>query len=366
MNLHGRLSIPSEQQIFCSEMASYIRNMEFSRLEDIIREGNGSNPSSFKKYCSSSVSDIKLEGWDSIISDIVKLINDKKEVTAISINISGYGEGDGAYFENSYYDDKSFPFSTSSRLDIAEKAKANSTPWQGNFLDGESHLRCPTLDASFHAVQNYPYRHEGPIKNQDGQWVLPPEFIGFTLCVWFLYLRVNQAIQRDVQEIGLPAIMPVIVGQHGFGPIFDAVYMSSKSQNHQDIADKILNEREEASKKRFLAEIDEKTSEYKSARRNCIEFSQYTGDERAISHIDFCECRESNELKRLEISLPCPSWKLPQSAFEEFLIEFRNQWIAKTPAGKALFPNGISDNYYRKQEPPRPSIRQRIFGRKAS
>jgi hypothetical protein len=366
MNLHGRLSIPSEQQIFCSEMASYIRNMEFSRLEEIIREGNASNPSSFKKYCSSSVSDIKLEGWDNIISDIVKLRNDKKEVTAISINISGYGEGDGAYFENSYYDDKSFPFSTCSRLDIAEKAKANSTPWQGNFLDGESHLRCPTLDAAFHAVQNYPYRHEGPIKNQDGEWVLPPEFIGFTLCVWFLYLRLNQVIQRDVQEIGLPIIMPVIVGQHGFGPIFDAVYMSGKSQNYQEIADKKLKEQDEASKKRFLAEIDERISEYRDIRANCIEFSRDHRSKMAESYIDFSECREENELKRLEILLPCPSWKLPQSAFEEFLIEFRNQRIAKTPSGKAFFPDGIPDNYYKKQEPPHLSIRQRIFGRKAS
>jgi hypothetical protein len=240
--------------------AGLIRAEAFDTLEAELQEQLEANPSPFAAACRASTrSGVAMLGWDQLHANIATLDRKGTPCTAIGIDLTGHGEGIEPSFEVSLYTDSAFPFSTADRDTLLAASMNYGVPWQGCFDEIEANLECRGLGKLHVAICGYPHRFDGIGAT------LPPDFAGFTLALWWLYLRVHQGIADALAEHGVPRAMPVLVGEHDFGPWLVSVVMAREVSDTSARIAHILADRAERSRhfydlttERMIAEIREK------------------------------------------------------------------------------------------------------------
>lgn len=318
MDLAARLLSADYRRAFEREMAGLIRSMAFSEVERTIIEGLKSHPSPFSAACLETPADqVRITGWEELFADIAAAEGRGKQCTAIGIDLSGHGEGEEPAFEVSLYDDGRFPFSTAGRADILAHNEHYGTPWQGCFVDTSESLQCDGLRQVFQAVSSYEYRFWSHGAE------LPQYYVGFTLTVWFIYLRVNQAIKRDLETIGLPRPMPVVVGEHDFGPWYETVYMVDRVADHAASIARITAARTEKSKADFDAITHQRVAELVETRSILRHWRSWLRPAKRKQAIDLAEAHERLLLAEMQPTLAKPTWRMDGKEFADVVEQFR-------------------------------------------
>ena len=260
--------------------AGLIRALDFDALAADLESQIDENPSRFAALSRAALRGaVTISGWEELAADMAALTAKGRQVTALGIDLTGHCEGAEPGFEISFYGDSSFAFSTATRENLLAASGDYSTPWQGDFLECEPLLECRGLAALHTAIREYPDRfvQSGP---------LPQDFAGFTIALWILYLRIHRTIAETLAARGLPQAIPVIVGEHDFGPTCNGVYMVERLSDDGQAAARILAERAEANRlhydrytEQMIAEMREKRALVRSwpwwraraQRKNAIE-----------------------------------------------------------------------------------------------
>lgn len=261
--------------------AGLLRALDFGTLEGKLTAQLADNPSSFAPLCrASNLEGVTVTGWEDLHADIAALDRRGKPCTAVGIDITGHNDGDEPAFEVALYDDSAFAFSTADRDALLAVSGGYPVPWQGCFAEIDSVLECDGLALLHRAIRSYPHRWESVGAE------LPRDYAGFVLALWWLYLRIHQAVADALATYGLPRAMPVILDEHDFGPQVGAVHMAAQIADTGARTARILDARDQASRlhhdrvtEQSIMEIREKRAAVRSwtfwrnraQRRNAIE-----------------------------------------------------------------------------------------------
>ena len=199
-----------------------------------------------------------------------------------------------------------FRFSTASREEILSQCESGTMAWTGSFLYIHHALTCDGLGKLYSSLARYQHRYwRPPIAAADSTATdVPQDFVAFTLGSWFLYLRIHKALWSDLHIRGLPHRMPVVVGQHDFGPRLDSVYTSETIPDDSEAnrrVSRIFAERQAERSRIIQSEINTAIAELR-------EFY------RVVRMFPFYRYKARNELadqltRQLKVS--CQSQKLP-------------------------------------------------------
>lgn len=205
-------------------LRSALREPALGELDALLRSWIDEHPGPLTALCR-DVGAVSITGWDALDADIAALAAKGTLCSAVGIDVTGHHEGYGPGFEVSLYSDKSFSFSTSVRRSILAGCEFYGTAWQGAFEDIVHSLSCSGLEALHGGVANHPQRH------WSGGSEIPDDYPDYFIGVWFLYLRVNEALAAAVADGCLPYPMPLLVSEHDFGPWFETVHLLDRVVN---------------------------------------------------------------------------------------------------------------------------------------
>jgi hypothetical protein len=336
-----RFATDEELRVFERSISRFFWTQDFAGAEQVLLDALRAHPSSFSDICQTiSQGAVSISGWDELYAQIEALARNGSRCTAIEIDLSGHADRDvqpdGALepgFECSYYDDSTFHFSTASREEILSQCETGTMQWTGCFLDIDNALTCDGLAKLYSTLARYQHRYWRPRMAAPGSTAMevPQDFVAFTLGRWFLYLRVHKALWSDLYTRGLPHRMPVVVGQHDFGPLLYSVYMSETTCNSSDAssltparrqagdaASAILAERQAERSANFQSEINGAIAELRELYRLVRMFPFYrykarnTLADQLTSQLKmWCQ---SQELPEVGVD-----WRMRKPDFERFL-----------------------------------------------
>jgi hypothetical protein len=224
---------------FEDELTGYIRALDFDKADKLILSNMDAWGGPFRDACKRIAdSYVALDGWDEIWADIQTSNARGARITALGIDLSGYGDGKEPLLECALYSDGAHAFSTSSRIDLLQDIDHNNSPWRGRFNAGDdSQLEVRNLAGVYKLVK------PAECLYWNGFGPAPKDFTPAVLARWYIVLRVHHAIHRDLAKRGMPYAMPVIVGDHGFGVHFGSAYMAAQGKPRDREVGNILKAR---------------------------------------------------------------------------------------------------------------------------
>ena len=272
-----RFATDQELRVFEHSISRFFWMQNFESAEHVLQDALRAYPSSFADICQATSQEaISISGWDELYAQIEALARNGSHCTAIEIDLSGHADREvepgGALepgFECSYYDDLTFSFSTASREDILAQCETGTMTWTGCFVDINNALTCDGLGKLYASLVNYQHRYWRPPIAERGTAAdeLPQDFVAFTLARWFLYLRVHKAIWSDLRTRGLPRRMPVVVGQHDFGPSLCSVYLPETICDSGETSNRILAQGQAEGSANFQSDINKAIAELRELYR---------------------------------------------------------------------------------------------------
>ena len=323
-----RFATDQELRVFDRSISRFFWMQNFASAEHVLQDALRAYPSSFTDICQATSQEaISINGWDELYAQIEALARNGSHCTAIEIDLSGHAdrkvEPGGALepgFECSYYDDSTFRFSTASREEILSQCEADTMTWTGCFVDIDNALSCDGLGKLYASLANYQHRYWRPPIAERGRAAVevPQDFVAFTLARWFLYLRVHKALWSDLRTRGLPRRMPVVVGQHDFGPSLCSVYMPETICDSGGTSNRILAQGQAERSANFQSEINKAIAELRELYRLVRMFPFYrykarnTLADQLTSQLKMC-CK-SQELPDVGVD-----WRMKKPNFEHFL-----------------------------------------------
>ncbi|UFZ07816.1 hypothetical protein LQG66_16570 [Bradyrhizobium ontarionense] len=270
---------------------------------------------------------MSIRGWDELCAQIESPSRRSDRCSAIEIDLSGHADREIAPgliepgFECSYFDDSMYPFSAAGHDEILSRCKAGHVPWQGGFFDIDYALTCEGLGQLYAAILGYPHRHWHSNFSSAGE--VPSGFVSYTLACWFLYLRVHQAIRLELGARGLPRPLPVVVGEHDFGPTLLAVYMSEKVCDSRAATAHIVAQRD-AEAQAFDDKITEDEVRGFRERRDGIRSWPFFWNRRERKiFVEYSMAHEKLILDANGLSADRPTWKMSDQAFESLIARYR-------------------------------------------
>lgn len=216
--IHSLSSEGTRQQVEAL-LRSALREPALDELDALVMTWVEQHPGALTALCRDAAN-VVVEGWQKLDADIAALAARGTLCSALGIDLTGHHEGDGPGLEVSLYSDKSFPFSTSDRAALLAASENDGAAWQGCFEEVGHSLTCTGLEAVGAAMSSHPSR------SWFGGGEMPDDYPDYFIALWFVYLRVNQAVAAAVGEDRLPYAMPVLVSEHDFGPPFETVHMA--------------------------------------------------------------------------------------------------------------------------------------------
>lgn len=199
-------------------LRSALREPALEELDALVMTWVEEHPGPLTALCRDAAH-VVVEGWQKLDADIAALAARGTLCSAVGIGLTGHDEGYGPGLKVSLYSDKSFPFSTSGRAAILAATENDGAAWQGAFEDVGQSLTCTGLEVLCAAVTSHPHC------DWLGDGDLPEDYPDYFIALWFVYLRVNQALAAAVEHDRLPYQMPVLVSEHDFGQCFETVHM---------------------------------------------------------------------------------------------------------------------------------------------
>jgi hypothetical protein len=325
-----RFATDDELRAFERSISHFFWTQDFAGAERLLLDALRDHPSSFSDICRTISQDaVAISGWDELYAQIDALARDGHRCTAIEIDLSGHADHDvqpdGAQepgFECSYYDDSAFRFSTASREEVLSGCESGTMAWAGSFLHIDHALTCEGLGKLNSALAGYQHRYwRPPIATSSTATDVPQDFVGFTLGSWFLYLRVHKALWSDVRTRGLPHRMPVVVGQHDFGPRLHSVYMSETMSDSREASRRVsrVHAEREAERRRInQSDINTAIAELRELYRiaRMFPFYRYKARNELADQLtsQLKMCCQAQQLPEAGVD-----WRMRKPTFERFL-----------------------------------------------
>ncbi|NPV25408.1 hypothetical protein [Bradyrhizobium aeschynomenes] len=309
-------------------MSEFFWTENFEGAEHALDSAMDGHPSTFSEICRATPQTaVSIRGWDELYAQIESPSRRNYRCSAIEIDLSGHADREIAPgliepgFECSYFDDSMYPFSMAEHHEMLARCKAGCVPWQGGFFDIDYALTCEGLGRLYAAILGYPHRYWRP-RVSSGEAV-PPDFVSYTLACWFLYLRAHQAIWLKVSTRGLPQQVPVVVGQHDFGPGLLTVYMPEKVHDSRAATARIVAQGE-AEARAFYDKITEDEIRGLRERRDGIRrWPFFWNRKQRKLFVDYSMAHEKLILGANGLSPSRPTWKMSDQAFESLIARYR-------------------------------------------
>ena len=200
---------------------------------------------------------------------------------------------------------------------MATTASVYGAPWLGGFIDMGAYLECPEAAGLYTAVRGYEHRY------WSGSGAMPPAFVDFTMALWLLYLRLCEAIQRDLAKRGLPKRMAVIVSEHDFGSYFGTAFIAEARAGAATATKAILEDRQAQGRQRYEDVTHQMIAEFverRSVVQNWLWFMRPGKRKRAREMV---ASHEDLLLSEMPGRPTTPTWKMKDDEFREFIGDFR-------------------------------------------
>jgi hypothetical protein len=321
-NLAGLLSSTAGRRTVGTEMAVLLRRREFEQVEKLLVEHLTSYPGQIATACR-GVQDgnVVLTGWDEVDADLVDLRRRGHQVTAIGLDLSNYSDSQGQAWwdkepvvEFAAYTDEVYPFSESRRQDLLDLSETYPSPWAGQAIGEESaHLTVTGARALNGALLRHastePWHpsSRAPLSNE-----AVAEYLGW----WWLHLRFQQAVVRDLDDRGLALTVPVVVGTHDVGPWLQTVHVPARVSDHEASTERILHDRAQLGPVARAAETEEIVHELRELRDTLRTYGFFSrGPERKAAE-DFAAAKVAVTCQNA--GLPLPPRSIGQMGSREF------------------------------------------------
>jgi hypothetical protein len=299
---------------FEDEVAALIRAFAFDQAGRLLLNAmSGFVEKACRRIANSYVA---IDGWDEVWADMANPRRDGGHITAFGIDLSGYGDGPEPVLECAMYGDDAFDFKAATRESLIAAMdggpawnRRHTPPWTGNFIDSSARLQVRGLSGVVRALAHCP---------QSG-----PGAAGSALAKWYIVLRVHHAIARDLKKRGMPRAMPILIGDHGFGPGLQSVYMAQTGASRDKAVAAILQTRARRSAKAFDRQTDEMLSEFRFRRKSVRNWPAGLNPDKRRMFVDLAEMRERLALSALHLPPHAPGWELDDAAFKALLEDIR-------------------------------------------
>jgi hypothetical protein len=309
-------------------MSEFFWTENFAAAEHALESAMEEHPSSFSEICRATPQTaVSICGWDELYAQIESPSRKNHRCSAIEIDLSGHGNHEIAQgliepgFECSYFDDSMYPFSMAEHHEMLSRCKTGCVPWQGGFFDIDYALTCEGLGRLYAAILDYPHRHWRPRVAPGGS--VPPDFVYYTLACWFLYLRVHQAICLKLRTRGLPQQIPVVVGQHDFGPDLLAVYGSEKVYDSRVATARIVAQGEAEAQAFYDKITEDEIRGFRERRDGIRSWPFFWNRKQRKLFVEYSMAHEKLILGANGLSADRPTWKMSDQAFEALVARYR-------------------------------------------
>ncbi len=304
---------------FESEAAALIRAGDFEKTQTFLINTAKASPFSapLKKAAKRRS---PLWGFDLICADLLRIMNDGVQITALGLDLDGYGDGTAPVLTPSYYSDEAFAFSGD--IDsVIEEAGKSAPAWNGaTAAYAENAMHLENLDAVYAAIQDY----DGTVTHPRGDDPLPAGYHGYLAAIWFIYFRAHHEVSLTLQKEGLPFPAKVIVGQHGFGPEFSHVYAATATAKSAKRGDEVISRQRQKRDRDFDFKTIDLVHEYKKRRRTVRNWKDDHNSEKLDLYKQYV--RAAMRVDFQDIGLPLPAqeiWEMDDAAFKALIKEFK-------------------------------------------
>lgn len=305
-----------DPRAFAIDAAAAIRSQDFKRATAFFLRAMKGSPF-FAPARKIAGAYIGLTGWEAISGALVRFDAKGVRITALGLNITGHNEGPDPMLEIAFYDDGSFPFSRGLD-DLRRACDVDPHPWQGCFIDVGGLMTVRGMNALYGLIASYPHRYE-PAR----PGAAPKDYDGFSAALWYLYFRIHHAVARDAGKAGLPFAMPVVVGEHDFGPSFTGAYPAIASGKRLGEGEKAERERAKRALAAYDRHTEEMIAELKRNRAELKNWRESPGDDKRANYAAFIEVKEANRLSILELPKLKPSWRMDEAEFRRLIDAVR-------------------------------------------
>lgn len=298
-------------------MAGNIRAGNFGPLRDYILKALSHYGSPFPPICSVIRPEtVTLSGWDIIWKEIVRYSAQSQPCTALGIDLTGHHDGLEPGFEISYYNQSEF--TALGRNALLAECESYGTFWQGGFMECDWGLEVNGLAALHTKIRNTDISD-----HQYGKGDASFDFIGYTLAQWYLYAVVHEVIARDIQRLGLPAQMPVIISEHDFGPWIGNVIMCETIANHGYTAEGLAAIERASNIAGRHKVTEENIAEFTEQRDLIRSWGRFGHNKAQKSYIRLCESTFNMKMACTELAKTPVPWKQSDWNFQRFLVQYR-------------------------------------------
>jgi hypothetical protein len=223
------------------------------------------------------------------------------------------------------YGNDAFDFASSTVDEILRASAEPPTPWQGR-MTGPQPPAGPAISglrslnsALLEYANESPWR---PSLSTNAVGAAPEEYVAFAAGEWMLHLRFHQAVARDVRQLGLPALIPVLIGAHDVGPFIVSVVMPERIADTPRVSAPSQPNRIGAAQETVDPGTEQAIAELDGLRRT-IQSLGFFSRSRRRALIDESETRESQLLHSAGLAWPRRTWEMTDTQFLAFAHAFR-------------------------------------------
>lgn len=311
------------ERAYQKRIAALIRAEKLDEAEEALLEDLRQFASELSSACQSlTVEGITIAGWDEIDPFLAVPFRSRGNLcTAVGIDISNCADlaaDENGWtepgIETAFYDDGSFPFSTSTRAGILAGNEEYCPKWQGSFEEIEHMLSIKGMSQLNTMLQTQLWK-ERPST--------PEAKANYAVADLFRALRFQQVIQREVEANGLLLAVPVIVGSNSCGPFLESVYYAKAAPGRREAAVQNLAAKRRAAREEYDRHTQEQVEFFRKMRADILGWSWFVNRKQRQTHIEFCESYEALHMKDYQPPPQKSFWKLSDSEFEAYLQRYQ-------------------------------------------
>ena len=321
------------QRAFEDQLRSLICLGEFNAAEQIIGEALSRCPSEFTALCEAVPSDVlKLVGWrelqaDFLDADQIIQKRDGGRCEVVALDVVNSNHHDLLFLQSGFYAwppgvewDAPPAALARSPEDSLDKHNWRHRPARQGKLEVEG------LDDLVEAQRKSPFHASNSFYGERA----PNEYVGTILANWFILLRINQAVSRDLATLGLPRVVPVLCGVDktawpmesntiDYGPSIECVYVAKEWQDDGSAVADIRAERQARSKAEFEAETDSLIAEIVEKRSILRHWPCWWRPGHRREAVETAEIKDRLWYRAMKLEPGAPTWRMTESEFAEFV-----------------------------------------------
>lgn len=329
------------QRTFEDQLRGLICVGEFNAADQIIGEKLTRYPSEFTSLYEAIPPEVLgLIGWPELQADLLdadqiieKRDGDRCEVIALDVVNSNHH--DRLFLQSGFYawppgvalDAPPAAFLRSPE-DSLDKHNWRHRPARQGKLEVEG------LDELVKAQRKSPFSASSSFYGERA----PNEYVGTILANWFILLRINQAVSRNLATLGLPRAVPVLCGVDktawpmesntiDYGPSIECVYVANEWQDGDSAVADIRAERQARSKAEFEAETDSLIAEIVEKRSILRHWPRWWRPGHRRAAVEMAEIKDRLWYRAMKLEPGLPTWRMTETELAEFvgrLIHWRH------------------------------------------